>query len=80
MGVGGGGKSEFGLYGGVGGMMVIAGLAYNEIGSRGKCRDGDFCYGDRPQESIEKLGFARVCPQRICPQRILYGGVGSSLS
>ena len=44
--VGGGGKSEFGLYGGVGGMMVIAGLAYNEIGSRRKCRDGDFCYGD----------------------------------
>ena len=44
--VGGGGESEFGLYGGVGGMMVIAGLAYNEIGSRRKCRDGDFfCRG-----------------------------------
>ena len=43
--------------------MVIAGLAYNEIGSRRKCRDGDFCYGDRPQESMEKWGLAGACLQ-----------------
>jgi len=47
--VGGGGESEFGLDGGVGGMMVIAGLAYNEIGLRRKCRDGDFLlWGQTP--------------------------------
>ena len=38
--------------------MVIAGLACNEIGSRRNCRDGDFCYRDRPQESMEKWGLA----------------------
>ena len=59
------GKSELGLSGGVGGMMVIAGLAYNEIGSRRNWRDGDFCYGDRPHESLEKWGLAGVCPQVI---------------
>ena len=57
------GKGEFGLNCGIGGMVVIVVLAYNEIGSRRKCRDGDFCYRDRPQESMEKWGLAGACPQ-----------------
>ena len=44
------GKTDFGLYGVVGGMTVIALLAFNETGSRQKCY-GEFVHKVRPHGS-----------------------------
>ena len=56
--------------------MVIAGLAYNEIGSRRKCRDGDFCYRDRPHKSLENGGWRGALPNGFCRGSVEEGESG----